>query len=37
LLKALPQRSTVVAFAQADHNDVSDDPGYVRALQAFLR
>ncbi|WP_295909858.1 alpha/beta fold hydrolase [uncultured Xanthomonas sp.] len=37
LLKALPHRPTVVAFAQADHNDISDDPGYVRALQAFLR
>ncbi|MBB5876237.1 alpha/beta fold hydrolase [Xanthomonas sp. 3498] len=37
LLKALPQRPTVVAFAQADHNDISDDPGYVQALQAFLR
>ncbi|MBB5885566.1 alpha/beta hydrolase [Xanthomonas sp. LMG 8992] len=37
LLKALLQRPTVAAFAQADHNDISDDPGYVRALQAFLR
>ncbi|MBO9829249.1 alpha/beta hydrolase [Xanthomonas sp. A2111] len=37
LLKALPQRPTVVAFAQADHNDISDDPCYMRALQAFLR
>lgn len=37
LLKALPQRPTVVAFAQADHNDISDDPAYVQALQAFFR
>ncbi|MDQ1093089.1 pimeloyl-ACP methyl ester carboxylesterase [Xanthomonas sacchari] len=37
LLKALPQRPSVVAFAQADHNDISADPGYVQALQAFLR
>lgn len=36
LLAALPRHTRVVDFPQADHNDISADPGYARALTEFL-
>ncbi|AKK67692.1 alpha/beta hydrolase [Xanthomonas translucens] len=37
LLDALPQAPTLVALPHAGHNDISADPRYAQALQAFLR
>lgn len=36
LLEALPQPPTLVTLAQAGHDDISADPRYAQALQAFL-
>lgn len=36
LLAALPRHARVVDFPQADHNDIAQDPGYAKALAAFL-
>jgi pimeloyl-ACP methyl ester carboxylesterase len=37
LVAALPPDATVVSFPDADHNDVSNDPGYWSAVAQFLR
>lgn len=37
LVAALPETPTVVALAQADHNDISEDPRYLQSLRDFIR
>lgn len=36
LLAALPVQAQLVAFAQADHNNISQEPGYLLALTDFI-
>nr|WP_255682187.1 alpha/beta fold hydrolase [Luteimonas sp. BDR2-5] len=37
LLAALPPETDVMAFPEADHNDIQAQPGYAEALAGFLR
>jgi pimeloyl-ACP methyl ester carboxylesterase len=37
LLAAMPGQPLVVGFPSADHNSISEDPGYATALSAFMK
>ncbi|WP_368563871.1 alpha/beta hydrolase [Pseudoxanthomonas sp. UTMC 1351] len=37
LIAGLPRKPEIVAFPQADHNNLSNDPRYWRSLRAFVQ